>query len=196
MPIASTSLLSTVLAMAAAFLALSLLVQVIQECYKYLTSSRSKAYRGALIDFLGDKAKVLLESKELADLRARGPFQFSTGESKGHLEPMDKDDLMAALERAAPEWIQKSVHRAPARDLAPEGRERAGEPVAPGVPAAARGSIERHRLRLATGPRVSHEMEHRRQSCDRVRRWARPPGAQAPAAAERRESGGEASPSW
>jgi hypothetical protein len=107
--ITSVPLYSTILAMAATFLALSLLVQVIQELYKYMTGSRSRAYRNALIDFLGPHAEQLFRPGAIPDLQVRGPFQLLRRRPTGHLEPMDKDDLLVALERTAAPWIQRAI---------------------------------------------------------------------------------------
>jgi hypothetical protein len=107
--ITSTGLLSTVIAIGAAFLALSLLVQVIQELYKNLTSSRSRAYINALTDFLGPHAQQLVQPGMIPDLQVRGPFQFLRRRPTGHLQPMDKDDLIVALERTAAPWIQRAL---------------------------------------------------------------------------------------
>jgi hypothetical protein len=109
MSITSTGMLSTIIAIAAAFLALSLLVQVIQELYKHLTSSRSRAYVNALTDFLGPHARQLVQPGKIPDLQVRGPFQFLRRRPTGHLEPMDKDDLIVALERTAAPWIQRAL---------------------------------------------------------------------------------------
>jgi hypothetical protein len=107
--ITSTGLLSTIIAIGAAFLALSLLVQVIQELYKNLTSSRSRSYVNALTDFLGPHAQQLVQPGMIPDLQVRGPFQFLRRRPTGHLEPMDKDDLIVALERTAAPWIQRAI---------------------------------------------------------------------------------------
>lgn len=109
MSITSTGLLSTIIAIGAAFLALSLLVQVIQELYKHLTSSRSRAYVNALTDFLGPHAQQLVQPGMIPDLQVRGPFQFLRTRPTGHLEPMDKDDLIVALERTAAPWIRRAL---------------------------------------------------------------------------------------
>lgn len=109
MPITTTSLTSAVLALAAVFLALSLLVQVMQEVYKYLSSSRSKSFVNTLTDFLGPHAEQLTRPGVLPDLQVRGPFQFLRRRPVGHLQPMDKDDLLVALERTAAPWIQRAL---------------------------------------------------------------------------------------
>lgn len=109
MSITSIPLYATILAMATTFFALSLLVQVIQELYKYLTSSQSRAYRGTLIDFLGPHAEQLFRPGAIPDLQVRGPFQFLRRRPEGHLQPMDKDDLVIALERTAAPWIQRAI---------------------------------------------------------------------------------------
>ena len=109
MSITSVPLYSTLLAMAATFLALSLLVQVIQEVYKYMTASRSRAYKNALIDFLGPHAEQLFSPGAIPDLQVRGPFQLIRRRPKGRLAPMDKDDLLVALERTAAPWLQRAI---------------------------------------------------------------------------------------
>lgn len=105
----STSLLTTMLSLAAALLGLSLLVQVIQEVYKYLTSSRSRSYERVLVDFLGPHALQLKRLGCLPDLQARGPFQFLRRRPTGRLEPMDRETLIVALERTAAPWIQRAL---------------------------------------------------------------------------------------
>ncbi|MGQ0703941.1 MAG: hypothetical protein ACT4PM_12480 [Gemmatimonadales bacterium] len=107
--IATTSLLSTLVSLAAFLLGLSLLVQVIQEVYKYLTSSRSRSYERVLVDFLGPHALHLKRLGSLPDLQARGPFQFLRRRPTGRLQPMDRETLIAALERTAAPWIQRAL---------------------------------------------------------------------------------------
>jgi hypothetical protein len=107
--ITTTPLFSTLLSLAAAFLGLSLLVQVFQEVYKYLTSSKARAYENALVDFLGPHALKLKRPGALPDLLTRGPFEFLRRRPTGHLQPMNKDTLVTALERTAAPWIQRAL---------------------------------------------------------------------------------------
>jgi len=107
--ITTTPLFSTLLSLAAAFLGLSLLVQVFQEVYKYLTSSKARSYEQALVDFLGPHASKLKRPGTLPDLLTRGPFEFLRRRPTGRLQPMDKDTLVTALERTAAPWIQRAV---------------------------------------------------------------------------------------
>ena len=101
--------LSSIAALAATFLALSLLVQVIQEIYKYLSSSQERSYRMALIDFLGPWADRIFEEDMAVDLKIRGPFQKRTVVPPARLLPLDKDDLTDALERTLSPWHREAL---------------------------------------------------------------------------------------
>src|SRR6266516_2698378 len=98
--------LSTMMAIAAWFLGLSLFVQVLQELYKQLTSSKSRAYSAALIDFAGPFAAQLLQPDVAPDLTIRGPFQFRRLRPQGRLQPLEKESLVSALERTQPTWYR------------------------------------------------------------------------------------------
>lgn len=106
----SVPVMSTILAVAVVFLALSLLVQVIQELYKYLTSSRARSYKNTLVDFLGPHAQQLFQPGVMPDLQVRGPFQFLRRRPTGRLQPMDRDDLVHALERTAAPWVHGALN--------------------------------------------------------------------------------------
>ncbi len=105
----ASSVLSTLLALAATFLGLSLLVQVTQEVYKFLTSSKARSFERVLVDFLGPHALQLKRPGNLPDLQTRGPFQFLRRRPTGRLQPMDETTLVNALERAAAPWITRAV---------------------------------------------------------------------------------------
>jgi hypothetical protein len=103
------SLLSTLLALAAILLGLAIAVQVVQEMWKYVTSSRDKAYATVLQDFLGPfLSRQLHRPGVLRDLQVRGPFQFLWWRPSAKLLPMDADELVAALERTTGEWFQRA----------------------------------------------------------------------------------------
>jgi hypothetical protein len=103
------SLLTVLLTLAATFLGLSIVVQVVQELYKYLRSSKGRAYQIALQDFLGPLAQELLRPGVLPDVRVRGPMQLKRVRSKGMILPFKKEELANALERTAPPWIQRTL---------------------------------------------------------------------------------------
>lgn len=103
------SLLTVLLTLAATFLGLSIVVQVVQELYKYLRSSKSRAYLISLQDFLGPLAQELLRPGVLPDIRIRGPMQLKRVRSKGMVLPFKQDELASALERTAPPWIQRTL---------------------------------------------------------------------------------------
>lgn len=104
-----TTLLSRLLTLAAIFLGLALLVQVLQEVYKHLVSARAGTWSGALIDYLGPWGKILLAPGALPDLRVRGPFQFRRLRPGGKLLPTDRDELVEAMERTLPAWHRRAL---------------------------------------------------------------------------------------
>lgn len=109
MPLVNSPLLSTVLALAATLLALSVVIQIFQEIYKYLTQSKSRAYANSLKDFLGPWANLLYRPGVLFNLEVRGPFQFKRISPRGSLQPLAKDDLLRAMERTCPPWVQRAA---------------------------------------------------------------------------------------
>jgi len=140
-----TAILPTLLAFATTVFGLSLFVQVLQEVYKYLSSSKSIAYVKALVDFIGPHAGELLKPGSISDLQLRGPFQFLRRRPTGHLQPMDQPQLVAALERTAAPWVRRTVdalqlevdlQRGAARPSSPAVRELLGQlaSVEPGAP--------------------------------------------------------------
>ncbi len=107
--IIGTTLLTTILGLAGTFLGLAILVQVIQECWKYLFSTKSSAYERALFAFIGPWARRLMKPGVLPDLQVDGPFQFWRRRPRGKLLPLDKPDLVAAMERTAPTWVRRAL---------------------------------------------------------------------------------------
>jgi len=123
----SSSWLSTLLALAAMLLGLAIAVQVIQEMWKYVTSSRDIAYATVLRDFLGPYLSRQLDRPGvIRDLQVRGPFQFLWWRPSGKLLPMDADELVAALERTTGEWFQRAYAA-----IRLEGSLQRGTPAAP-----------------------------------------------------------------
>jgi hypothetical protein len=109
MNLLDNSLLTILLTLAATFLGLSIVVQVIQELYKYLRSSKGRAYQIALQDFLGPLASELFRPGVLPDVRVRGPLQLKRVRPEGMILPLKREELSKALERTAPSWIQKTL---------------------------------------------------------------------------------------
>jgi hypothetical protein len=101
--------LTAALALASMFLALSLLVQILQELYKYLRSSKARAYENELIDFLGPWAKSILTSGSPVDIRVRGPLQWRKLRPKGYLLPLNKKSFVDALQRTTSPWVQQTI---------------------------------------------------------------------------------------
>jgi hypothetical protein len=104
-----SSLMSVVLAVAATVLALSLLVQVLQELWKFLFSTRSACYTRVLQDFLGPWAKRMTEPGVLPEFVMRGPFQFRRQRPTGNLEPLATPQLVEGLERTAAPWLRRAL---------------------------------------------------------------------------------------
>lgn len=104
-----STVLTPLLAMTAWFLGLSILVQVLQELWKFATSSKARSFEKALADFLGPFIVGRLKQDPL--LAVRGPLQFRRVSTAGHVLPLDAADLSASLEKSAPEW-QRLVRRA------------------------------------------------------------------------------------
>lgn len=111
MTVLEGSLLDAVAGLAAMFLGLAVLVQVLQEIYKFLTSSKYRSYAKVLVDSLGPWATQLLEPGSAVDLRVSGPFQLKKLRPGGILLPMDKTGLTDALERTAPLWICRTMEQ-------------------------------------------------------------------------------------
>jgi hypothetical protein len=124
MDVSAGSILAPFAALTAILLGVSLLVQVLQELWKFLTSSKAIAFENALDDFVGSWASAHLRRN--AALAVRGPFQFRRVKSAGHILPVDRDDLIAALEQAAPAW-----HRLIDRGLQFEAEMQKGSAGAP-----------------------------------------------------------------
>ena len=96
------SILAPYVALAAMLLGISLLVQVLQELWKFATSSKAVAFEKALDDFVGMWAAAHL--RQDTSMAVRGPLQFRRVSKAGHVLPTAKGDLVAALEQASPAW--------------------------------------------------------------------------------------------
>lgn len=122
-----TQILTTIIGVAATILALSVAVQIIQEMYKYFTSSQSRVYVKVLTDHLGSIAKEIASAPDFADLRTRGPFEILRRRPTGRLLPLEPDELRVAAERTAPLWVQRTLDQL---RLEADARSGAGEPSA------------------------------------------------------------------
>jgi hypothetical protein len=107
----SSALLSTLTALAATMLALSILVQIVQEVYKYLSCSKERAFTNALLDFLGPWTSQLLRPGGVMKLQIRGPLQWFRFRPKQRLLPMQHDELISALETTSPTWVKRTLER-------------------------------------------------------------------------------------
>jgi len=104
-------LLTTIIGIGATILALSILVQVLQELYKHLANSKSRLYVKALWDHIGSLAQHLAYAPEFADIRVRGSFQILRRRPAGRLLPLSAEQLKRALERTSPAWVQRMLRQ-------------------------------------------------------------------------------------
>jgi hypothetical protein len=111
MDLIGSSLGAAVVGAAATILALSLLVQVLQELWKFLFSTRSALYVRVLQEYLGPLGKRLAEPGVLSDFLVRGPFQFRQLRATGNLEPLATPQLVEGLERTAAPWVREALRR-------------------------------------------------------------------------------------
>jgi len=109
MGLQTSALFVMMLALSASLLGISLLVQVMQELYKFLTSSKSRAFRLALTDFAGPWVRQLYGRRGLPELQVRGPMQLWRSRPKGRLLPLARPQLTRAMEETAPPWIQRTL---------------------------------------------------------------------------------------
>jgi hypothetical protein len=122
MDIIGSSLGSAVVGVAATVLALSLLVQVLQELWKFLFSTRASCYTRVLRDFLGPWADALTRRGVMPEFLTRGPFQFSRLSPTGQLEPLATPELVEGLERVAAPWLHRALRALRLEsDLQPNG---------------------------------------------------------------------------
>jgi hypothetical protein len=96
------SVLAPYVALAAMLLGISLVVQVLQEVWKFATSSKAVAFENALDDFAGTWAATQL--RQNTTIAVRGPLQFRRVSTAGHVLPLARADLLSALEQASPAW--------------------------------------------------------------------------------------------
>ena len=122
MTASGTSVLTTMLGLAGTFLGLAILVQVIQEAWKYLWSTKSAAYERALFQFIGPWARQLTRAGVIADLQVDGPFQIWRRRPRGKLMPLDKPELVEAMERTAPAWVRRTLEALRVETEAAAGR--------------------------------------------------------------------------
>jgi len=101
--------LTSLLALAAMLLGLSVAVQILQEVWKFFTSSRAKAFSNVLFDFVGPWSKLLTEDGPTSLLQVRGPFQFFKHRPGGKLLPAKKEDLLEAMDKMLGGWIRYSL---------------------------------------------------------------------------------------
>lgn len=124
-----SSLTTVVVGMAATLLALALLVQVLQEMWKYLFKTRASVYSRVLTDFLGPVAQRMMEPGVLPEFTARGPFQFLRLRPEGMLLPLGKDDLVVCLERVSTPWYRRALRALRAEVDVQQGTPRSASPV-------------------------------------------------------------------
>lgn len=145
--------LQALLAMVAILLGLSIAAQVLQEIYKFLTASKSRAYKLTLRDFLGSLQSSGDDEESWADklydrsgsaaaaesLFLRGPLQFGWkanwkgDKKKARLLPLDKQTLLNALDDTAPDWKRKAITALKKEAELQKGRPAAPSPIVRGL---------------------------------------------------------------
>jgi hypothetical protein len=83
-------------------LSLALVVACVGAAYRYLTSSITRLYAKSLDELLGPWAELLMNSPRTADLRIRGPFQFTNILPPKMQLPLSRDEFITAFERITP----------------------------------------------------------------------------------------------
>ncbi len=125
MPFIQTQLLPTILGFSALIVGLSIFCQIIQEFWKNLTSSKSRAYQKALVDFLGSWVQV---SQIKFNLKTRGPFQWLKLKPKGILLPLDKEQLVESLTETSSAYVLRTY-----KALKKENTFQEGKPDSPSM---------------------------------------------------------------
>jgi hypothetical protein len=121
--------LDALIALAAMFLGLSVAVQVAQEIWKYLLSSKSRLYQKLLRDFLGDRIDEAGTQKLLKEIRSRGAFQWFSPQTPSRLMPLSEQQLVRVLIRLAGEEVRKGIEV-----LEAEARSQDGTPAPATLP--------------------------------------------------------------
>ena len=109
LPVLSSPLLAIIATLTGAFLGLAVAVQVIQELWKYLSSSKATTYAKVLADFLGPWTERLYAEGATLPLQVRGPLQWFRVRPRGVLLPMTKDQLLSAMDRIQGGWLGRSI---------------------------------------------------------------------------------------
>lgn len=101
--------LDILMGLAGVFLGLSVAVQAIQEIYKFLTTSKARAYRKALRDFLEESTGKEFERLDIKSMKVRGPFQPMKRQKPTHLLPMNRENLLRAVQKTAPDNVKRGI---------------------------------------------------------------------------------------
>ncbi len=123
MSMIESTLFYTMLSIASTLVMLSIIIQILQELYKFLTDSKSRAYMRALCEFIGPLALKLPSVDEGTNLLTSGPFQIKRFRTTGKFQPLAKEVLLSRMEQAAPPWIRRALkcldHEAKMQNKAP-----------------------------------------------------------------------------
>lgn len=98
---------NSLLSFVALLFGISVLVQALQELYKYLSNNKSRAYSIAMRDYMGALFSHILSTNIAQDIRVRGPFQVFRFRPKDHIMPLSWEQLQQALETTLPVWKKK-----------------------------------------------------------------------------------------
>lgn len=100
----NASILDIFLAFSAIIVSLSIIIQTLQEIYKYLTNSKSKAFSKAMYDYMGTLFDKIIQAPNIQDTKGRGPFQIFNFRPKDYIAPITKSQFEEALHSTLPTW--------------------------------------------------------------------------------------------
>jgi hypothetical protein len=108
MSMIESTMFYTVMSVVSALVMLSIATQILQELYKFLTDSKSRAYMRALGEFIGPLALKLPFVDDGTNLLVSGPFQVKRFRTTGKFQPLAKEVLISRIEQTAPPWIRRA----------------------------------------------------------------------------------------
>jgi hypothetical protein len=109
MNLIASPVISTLLALAIYFLGLSIVVQVFQELWKFLTRSQNRGYRLLLTDYLGPVADAIYAKLASTSKLVRGPLKWLKQTPAAMLARPDKTAVLEGLEALAPAWVKTTL---------------------------------------------------------------------------------------
>lgn len=104
-----STILTVILALCAILLGISVIVQTLQEIYKYVSNSKSRSYSNAMRSYMGSMFSQILQSSVVQDTRIAGPFQIFRYRPKNYTLPINKDQLEKSLYSTLSPWKKRTL---------------------------------------------------------------------------------------